>query len=185
MLKKFHKFLLDCVRLLAFGLMTTFDWHWNQTFKLCYVQNVIPFMCSLDRQTRWFFSFHLTTKKYKRRAANHKSTPSLILTQSVTPGGKCYKAFVKMSRRDRKTWLEAREYCKNFGTSSDLVSIHSQGQLSLITTTILPTWVPSAIWLGLNDLNEEGKYVHLLTPASDPGAKRVRFGAVDPEFNSR
>ncbi|XP_076824515.1 macrophage mannose receptor 1-like [Clavelina lepadiformis] len=73
---------------------------------------------------------------------------------------KCYKAFTKIYRRERKTWSAAREHCRSLGGpgnpgKADLISVHDESQLSMIKTTVLPYWVPGPVWLGLSDRNSE------------------------------
>lgn len=76
-------------------------------------------------------------------------------------GSMCYKVFVKPYRRNRKTWSEAREFCRSQGGKNnmgngDLVSLHSQKQEGAIHK-LLPYWVPGTLWIGLNDKNSERK----------------------------
>nr|CAB3263945.1 macrophage mannose receptor 1 [Phallusia mammillata] len=76
---------------------------------------------------------------------------------------KCYKSFTNISRKKRKTWFEARDYCQTLGGpgnpgNADLVSIHSDTDLSIFTVKVLPSWVPAPVWLGLNDVNSEDRW---------------------------
>ena len=77
-------------------------------------------------------------------------------------GSKCYKSYITVFRKRRKTWKQARDTCIAMGGPgnpghADLLSIHSKTQLDNFRARILPFWVPGNIWIGLNDRNRENK----------------------------
>uniref|UniRef100_A0A8C9WMS0 Macrophage mannose receptor 1 n=1 Tax=Scleropages formosus TaxID=113540 RepID=A0A8C9WMS0_SCLFO len=65
----------------------------------------------------------------------------------------CYKIFKKVSK-DKKTWFEARDFCRAIG--GDLVSIHSDSDLD--NSMSRGPMVEDA-WIGLNALNPNAGFV--------------------------
>ncbi|XP_049605767.1 macrophage mannose receptor 1 [Syngnathus scovelli] len=65
--------------------------------------------------------------------------------------GKCYK-FVGA---DRKSWQDAREYCKNQG--GNLVSVISEREQAFLTTQM--SGYREDLWIGMNDVNWEMHFV--------------------------
>ncbi|ESO86195.1 hypothetical protein LOTGIDRAFT_235549 [Lottia gigantea] len=63
----------------------------------------------------------------------------------------CYKSFT-----NRKTWLDARQYCLNIG--GDLASIHNATAQDVIKLTFNRFQYRSSYWIGLNDKATEGKH---------------------------
>ncbi|XP_078660072.1 uncharacterized protein LOC144904802 [Branchiostoma floridae x Branchiostoma belcheri] len=54
----------------------------------------------------------------------------------------------------RKTWEDARLHCQSQG--ADLVSLHRDAEMSLLTSQINSAWM--AFWIGLNDKDDEGGF---------------------------
>nr|XP_057915903.1 macrophage mannose receptor 1 [Doryrhamphus excisus] len=65
--------------------------------------------------------------------------------------GKCYK----IMGTDKKTWQDARTYCKNQG--GNLVSVVNEPEQAFLTTQMLT--YGEDLWIGMNDVNWEMRFV--------------------------
>lgn len=66
-------------------------------------------------------------------------------------GDSCYNLY-----EERKTWFEARHHCLDAG--AELISIHGSKKSTLLSQ-LMEQKSGQDYWIGLNDLNEEGKFV--------------------------
>ena len=60
----------------------------------------------------------------------------------------CYKEF-----SERRTWFQARDYCRSIGT--DLVSVHNEKETNFLITNFTQT----SQWIGLSNFHNNAKYV--------------------------
>ncbi|XP_015472732.1 macrophage mannose receptor 1-like [Parus major] len=67
---------------------------------------------------------------------------------------KCYKIFGS-SKEDKLTWHSARSVCRELG--GNLASIHNNQVQAFLTFHLKD--VANETWIGLNDINSEGKYL--------------------------
>nr|XP_002120905.3 macrophage mannose receptor 1 isoform X2 [Ciona intestinalis] len=75
---------------------------------------------------------------------------------------KCFKVFNEIYRVRRKTWSQARDFCRMLGGdqgNADLASIHSDEEISLIKTKAIGNFVHGGyLWIGLNKRGQDGSW---------------------------
>uniref|UniRef100_F6TGD6 C-type mannose receptor 2 n=1 Tax=Ciona intestinalis TaxID=7719 RepID=F6TGD6_CIOIN len=75
---------------------------------------------------------------------------------------KCFKVFNEIYRVRRKTWSQARDFCRMLGGdqgNADLASIHSDEEISLIKTKAIGNFVHGGyLWIGLNKRGQDGSH---------------------------
>ncbi|VDI38134.1 Hypothetical predicted protein [Mytilus galloprovincialis] len=62
----------------------------------------------------------------------------------------CYKEFP-----ERRTWFQARDYCRSIGT--DLVSVHNERESNFLSKNVTRTY--KIMWMGLSNFQNNGRYV--------------------------
>ncbi|CAG2208820.1 CD206 [Mytilus edulis] len=60
----------------------------------------------------------------------------------------CYKEF-----SERRTWFQARDYCRSIGT--DLVSVHNERESNFLNNNFTQTFM----WIGLSNFHNNGRYL--------------------------
>uniref|UniRef100_UPI00398E69AD macrophage mannose receptor 1-like n=1 Tax=Pristiophorus japonicus TaxID=55135 RepID=UPI00398E69AD len=70
--------------------------------------------------------------------------------------GYCFKLYIK-SDGNKKSWFEARNYCRAMG--GDLVSIHDASEESFLWTELVSALVESSVWIGLNKPSPNGGFI--------------------------
>ncbi|XP_077993136.1 lymphocyte antigen 75-like [Glandiceps talaboti] len=71
----------------------------------------------------------------------------------ITYEDNCFKAYI-MPFEDRSNWYDALDYCREMG--ADLASFHSEEEEYFV---IQQTGQSQSVWLGMNDIEEDGVYV--------------------------
>ncbi|KAL4231624.1 carbohydrate binding [Mactra antiquata] len=91
---------------------------------------------------------------YKYQNTQTKPTDNFGCGSWIRAGHLCYGF---MSGAMKKTWGDARSYCKNQG--ADLLKIDSFDKKSWLLQQLLIPSFNRMFWIGLNDQQNEGKYV--------------------------
>ncbi|XP_067863183.1 macrophage mannose receptor 1 [Heptranchias perlo] len=86
------------------------------------------------------------------------TTPAISCSEdwrTYTGSSHCFKAFVK-PENERKTWFEARDYCRAIG--GDLISIVDFSEENFLLHELMSGLTYSPMWIGLNKPNPNGGF---------------------------